>query len=316
MHLVYHSQRTSQGFLAHTRYTSRAMDTLITEDLEAGDGQKLSVVAYAALLDMILRGAIVAGEMVTERQIAGRLGISRTPVREAVRRLEGEGTLERQRSGALVVRPYSLEDFLHALAVRRLLEGEAARLAAGRVPPEVLAAGRERTERLRTVGMSETTRQDDRDFHAAIAEASGNSVLATAISDLRRRTAMFRLGRLPERVDQVCDEHLAILDALARGNGEAARAAMHLHLDNVRGHLLQRLTTLGAPSPVDPSPVDPSTIVSPPAAAQPVTAPVAAAPPATADEGLGSANAGAGNPQDHPRRYGRVLRVRGAARRP
>jgi len=284
------------------------MDTLITEDLDPGDGQKLSVMAYTALLDMILRGAIVAGEAVTERQIAGRLGISRTPVREAVRRMEGEGTLERQRGGALVVRPYSLEEFLHALAVRRLLEGEAARLAAGRLAPEVLAAARARTDRLRSGGMSETTREDDRDFHAAIAEASGNPVLATAISDLRRRTAMFRLGRLPERIDQVCDEHLAILDALARGDGEAARAAVHAHLDNVRGHLLQRLANLGTPTPAQvgalpvpvPTPIAPST----------------AAPAATAREGLGSANAGSGNPQDHPRRYGRVLRVRGATRRP
>lgn len=288
------------------------MDTLITEDLDSSDGQKLSVVAYAALLDMILRGAIVAGEMVTERQIAGRLGISRTPVREAVRRLEGEGTLERQRGGALVVRPYSLEEFLHALAVRRLLEGEAARLAAGRLPPEVLAAARERTDRLRAMGMSGTAHQDDRDFHAAIAEASGNPVLATAISDLRRRTAMFRLGRLPERVDQVCDEHLAILDALAKGDGEAARAAVHAHLDNVRGHLLQRLANLGTPTPLQASVPPP---VAPPSAAPPPVA-SAAAPPATTREGLGSANAGAGHPQDHPRRYGRVLRIRGATRRP
>jgi DNA-binding GntR family transcriptional regulator len=170
--------------------------------------------------------------------------MSRTPVREAVRRLEGEGTLDRQRSGALVVRPYSMEDFLHALAVRRLLEGEAARLAAGKLSPELLQAARERVERLRTNGMSETARQDDRDFHAAIAAASGNPVLATAISDLRRRTAMFRLGRLPERIDRVCDEHLAIVDALASGDGEAARAAMQSHIDNVRAHLLQRLTAI------------------------------------------------------------------------
>jgi len=99
------------------------MDTLVADDLAAGDGQKLSVVAYGALLDMILRGTIAAGEPVTERLIAGRLGMSRTPVREAVRRLEGEGTLERQRGGALVVRPYSMETFLHALAVGLLLEG-------------------------------------------------------------------------------------------------------------------------------------------------------------------------------------------------
>ena len=99
------------------------------------------------------------------------------------------------------------------LAVRRLLEGEAARLAAGKVSREVLDAARERIARLRTEGLGDVARQGDRDFHAAVAEASGNPVLATAISDLRKRTAMFRLGRLPERVDQVCDEHLTIVEA-------------------------------------------------------------------------------------------------------
>ena len=213
------------------------MDGLVPE-------AKLSTVAYGAVLDMILRGAIAPGELVTERQIAARLGMSRTPVREAVRRLEGEGTVERQRSGALIVRPYSMEEFLQALAVRRLLEGEAARLAAGKVSPELLAAARERIARLRRDGLAESARRDDRDFHAAIAEASGNPVLATTISDLRKRTAMFRLGRLPERLDQVCDEHVAILDALASGDGEAARAAMQTHIENVRAFLLQRLTAI------------------------------------------------------------------------
>lgn len=218
-------------------YTNGTMDGLVSDP-------KLSTVAYGAVLEMILRGTIAAGELVTERQIAARLGISRTPVREAIRRLEGEGTLERQRDGALVVRPYSMEDFLHALAVRRLLEGEAARLAAGKMPPEVVAAARERIARLRTEGLGDAARRDDRDFHAAIAQACGNPVLATSIADLRKRTAMFRLGRLPERVDQVCDEHLAILDALQSGDAEAARAAMQAHLDNVRAHLLQRLTAI------------------------------------------------------------------------
>src|SRR3954470_5961595 len=195
------------------RYTTGTMDRLVADP-------KLSTVAYGAVLDMILRGAIAPGELVTERQIAARLGMSRTPVREAVRRLEGEGTLERQRGGALVVRPHSMEEFLHALAVRRLLEGEAARLAAGKMAPELLAAARERIARLRAEGLGESARQDDRDFHASIAAASGNPVLAMAISDLRKRTSMFRLGRLPERLDQVCDEHLAIVEALAGGDGE------------------------------------------------------------------------------------------------
>ncbi|MBV8192812.1 MAG: GntR family transcriptional regulator [Alphaproteobacteria bacterium] len=214
------------------------MDGLTTTD------PKLSAVAYGAVLDMVLSGTIAPGEQVTERQIAAHLGMSRTPVREAVRRLEGEGTLERQRNGALVVRPYSMEEFLHALAVRRLLEGEAARLAAGKVAADVLQAARERIARLRREGLADTARQDDRDFHDAIAQASGNPVLAGTIADLRKRTAMFRLGRLPERLDQVCDEHLAVLDALASGNGAAARMAMQAHIDNVREHLLQRLMAI------------------------------------------------------------------------
>jgi len=230
--------------VAFNRYTSGAMDTLFGDTLDSGDGQKLSGVAYAALLDMILRGSIAAGDLVTERQIAARLGMSRTPVREAVRRLEGEGTLERQRGGALVVKPFSMEEFLHALAVRRLLEGEAARLAAGKMSAEMLDAARQRIAQLRLNGLGEDARQDDRDFHAAIAVASGNPVLATAISDLRRRTAMFRLGRLPERLDQVCEEHLAIVEALATGDGDAARTAVQRHIDNVRAHLLQRLTAI------------------------------------------------------------------------
>src|SRR6266702_1954974 len=139
-------------------YTAGTMDTLVSDDLAAGDGQKLSVVAYGALLAMVLRGA------------SG-----------AVRRLEGEGTLERQRGGALVVRPYSMETFLHALAVRRLLEGEAARLAAGKIAPSVIADARARIARLRDEGLADVARQDDRDFHAAIAAASGNPVLATTI---------------------------------------------------------------------------------------------------------------------------------------
>ncbi len=225
-------------------YTTCTMNPPSSDSLDAGDDRKLSTVAYGALLDMILNGGLAGGEVVSERQIAARLGMSRTPVREAIRRLENEGTLDRQRTGALTVRPYSLEEFLHALAVRRLLEGEAAHLATGRMAPAALAHARERIAELRRNGMADTARQNDRDFHTAIATASGNPVLAASIEDLRKRTAMFRLGRLPDRVDQVCNEHLAILEALESGNGDAARVAMQTHIDNVRRHLLQRLTAI------------------------------------------------------------------------
>src|SRR5258707_12801542 len=73
-------------------YTTGTMDTLVSDDLAASDGQKLSVVAYGALLDMILRGAIAAGEPVTEPLIAVRLGTLAPAPPEPGRRLGGRGT--------------------------------------------------------------------------------------------------------------------------------------------------------------------------------------------------------------------------------
>ena len=77
---------------------------------EPAPEQPLSQQAYEAVLGMLVDGALRPNEVVTERQIAGQLGMSRTPLREAVRRLEGERLLERQRSGTLVVRPLPVEN--------------------------------------------------------------------------------------------------------------------------------------------------------------------------------------------------------------
>ena len=81
----------------------------------------LSELAHKAMMGMLLSGELAPNEVVTERQIALQLGISRTPLREAVRRLEGERFLERQRSGALVVRAMPVEEYMHILNVRRLV---------------------------------------------------------------------------------------------------------------------------------------------------------------------------------------------------
>ena len=74
-----------------------------------------------------------------------------------------------------------------------------------------------------------------------IARASGNPVLLHMIEDLRRRTAMVRFGRLPSRRRDVCAEHLAILDALEKGDGQQAQEVMQDHVNKVRAVVLQRL---------------------------------------------------------------------------
>lgn len=204
----------------------------------------LSELAHKALMGMLLSGELAPNEVVTERQIALQLGISRTPLREAVRRLEGERLLERQRSGALVVRALPIEEYMHILNVRRLVEGEAARLAAGRVPVAELEHLKSRIGEALQLPEDVVTPEfaaSDRDLHALIAAASGNPVLQQVIADLRTRTAMFRFGRLPSRRQAVCAEHLEIIDALIAGDSERARKAMHHHVDQVRLMILARL---------------------------------------------------------------------------
>jgi DNA-binding GntR family transcriptional regulator len=219
-----------------------------TKNPDSGDAHDpdlaLSEVAYKAMMDMLMSGELAPNELITERQIALQLGISRTPLREAVRRLEGARYLERQRSGALVVRALPIEEFMHILNTRRLVEGEAARLAAGRVPITELEQLKSRIGEALKLPEDAVTPEfasSDRDLHALIAEASGNPVLQQIIDDLKMRTSMFKFGRLPVRRKTVCAEHLAIIDALMAGDAERSQKAMQEHVDQVRLMILARL---------------------------------------------------------------------------
>lgn len=204
----------------------------------------LSELAHKAMMGMLLSGELAPNEVVTERQIALQLGISRTPLREAVRRLEGERFLERQRSGALVVRAMPVEEYMHILNVRRLVEGEAARLAAGRVSSAELEQLKSRIGEALKLPEDAITPEfaaSDRDLHGLIAQASGNPVLQQVIDDLKTRTSMFKFGRLPSRRRSVCAEHLEIIEALLAGDGSRAQKAMQDHVDQVRLMILARL---------------------------------------------------------------------------
>jgi DNA-binding GntR family transcriptional regulator len=204
----------------------------------------LSTQAHTAVMGMILRGELAPNEVVTERQIALKLGMSRTPVREAVRRLEGARYLQRQRTGALVVRALPVEEYMHILNVRRLLESESARLAAGKVSAVELNKLKARIGKALKLPEDAVTPEfaaSDRDLHGLIATASGNPVLQQCIEDLKSRTSMFRFGALPNRRKTVCTEHLEIIDALLAGDSGRAERAMRDHIDQVRLTILARL---------------------------------------------------------------------------
>jgi DNA-binding GntR family transcriptional regulator len=202
----------------------------------------LSEVAHRSLMAMLLSGELAPNEVITERQLAEQLKVSRTPLREAIRLLEGAGLLKRQRTGALVVHALNVEEFIHILHVRRILEGEAARLAAGHVPAADLDRMKRRAAELLALPDEAPAPEanDHEDLHTVITQAAGNPVLQETIASLRLRTSMFRLGRLPARRADVVREHLDVVEALAKGDSEAARMAMEHHIDQVRLALLAR----------------------------------------------------------------------------
>jgi DNA-binding GntR family transcriptional regulator len=209
-------------------------------------GQSLSDVAYVRLLDMIRSGELRPNDLIMETHLSRQVHVSRTPLREAIRRLEGEKILERQRSGTLVVKAMSIEDLLHVWQIRHLLEGDAARRAAGQIPDRDLKALRARTISIKNGGnaTAEELRSVGRDLHTLIAQASGNPMLASIIEDFRKRTQLLTIRRVPERIIKVCEEHLAIIDALASGNGEEAKVAMQRHIEGVRAYTLEKLGAL------------------------------------------------------------------------
>jgi DNA-binding GntR family transcriptional regulator len=85
-------------------------------------------------------------------------------------------------------------------------------------------------------------RSVDDELHGAIGAAAGNRRMAAIILSLRRQTQIFDLRSVPERFETTCREHLAILDALASGDGDGAAEAMRTHLDGVRGSIVARLS--------------------------------------------------------------------------
>jgi DNA-binding GntR family transcriptional regulator len=204
------------------------------------DGRSLSERAYDQLLDRMLSGEYPAGTLLQERPLADALQISRTPVREALAKLESEGLVTRHVGRLLIVREIPVQELMQILHVRSILEVEAVALAAGRISASHLATLRATFEGQMQGPLPDNGNHWGADdlLHGAICEASGNAVLAEMVRGLRRRTRMFNLKRMPERFLPGCREHLAIIEALERGDEKLARRAMATHLENTKRSIL------------------------------------------------------------------------------
>jgi DNA-binding GntR family transcriptional regulator len=204
-------------------------------------GTSLAEDTYRRLLAEIAAARMPGGTIVQERRLAAQLGVSRSPLRDALGRLEGQGLLVRDARGVLAVRVVTLQDFLHALDIRVLVEPAAAALACGVLAASELDALERELDLLAADADPEADRvwAFDDALHEAVAAASGNPFILRSVTDMRRLTTIFERQLRLRRSAPGVAEHRSLIDALRRGEAEAARAAMTAHLARVREDVLQ-----------------------------------------------------------------------------
>lgn len=199
--------------------------------------------AHRRIIGMILEGALKPGDALQEASLGEALGISRTPVREAIKRIESEG-LAATEGRFTRVRRLGAAEIEEIFFLRLELEPACARAAAA-APPPGLAETEARICALMQNGPDSESDDVqwtiDSELHEAIACAAGNRSAADVIAGLHRRTCIFDHTQVPDRFLKGCEEHLEILQAVRLGDGEAAEAAMRRHLTRARDAILARL---------------------------------------------------------------------------
>ncbi|MGI5458618.1 GntR family transcriptional regulator [Streptomyces sp. CA-249302] len=187
-----------------------------------------------AIRDDIVAGVYERGSRLTEELLARRYGVSRVPVREALRTLEAEGfVVTRRHAGACVAEPNE-QEAADLLEMRMLLEPLGASRAAQRrteahlkVLRGLVRLGQERARR----GSSEDLRSLGSWFHETLAQASGSPALTSMLTQLRHKIAWMYAVDAPVNPVESWAEHGAIVDAVARGDSERARAVTSLHTE-------------------------------------------------------------------------------------
>ena len=183
---------------------------------------------------MIHQRDFKGGQQIVELRLAEQLGISRTPIRQALMRLEGEGLLQKSGSRHYFVRRVELQEYLHSLKVRELLEAEAAYTATDNVREadiQNVLKNLKEVETLKPYSMIAHW-QSDEEVHGLFIDACPNRVLREVIKSLRA-TKLFEIENLSERLEPDSRQHEAIITALLHKDKEATKAAVELHIKSL-----------------------------------------------------------------------------------
>lgn len=194
----------------------------------------------------ILSGRYARGEILSEVSLAKQLGVSRTPVREAIRRLEQENILQETGRGLLVV-GISQEDMMDMYEIRLQIEGLAARRAAARITDAELSAMRETLDLQRfyvekgAESNSDQIKNLDSQFHEQLYQSSGSKAFCDTLLSLHKKITKFRRASVSKRSRAMksIEEHETIYEALAKHDPEAAANAVREHALRARERIHQ-----------------------------------------------------------------------------
>jgi DNA-binding GntR family transcriptional regulator len=224
------------GRALNTRNEVKVTDISILPDTQpAGTQHNLASLTYKAVSDMIRHRRLKGGQVIVEARLAEALGISRTPLREALQRLEGEGLVRKGDGRNNVVRRVDIGEYLQSLKLRLLIEPEAAVLAIPNIPRRQLIAVRREIHELLDATAYHTDAHwvSDDNLHNLIIDHCANAVMAKVLRELRATTRLFEIDRLKDRLKPDSTEHLVIIEALERGDAEQTRSAVAVHIESL-----------------------------------------------------------------------------------
>lgn len=206
--------------------------------------------AYARMRDQIRDGSLAPGIRLTETDLAARLGVSRTPIRQAIARLEAEGLVTHEpRRGLTVTRP-DHQQVVELYVMREVLEGAAARLAAQHASETEIAAMTELVAKEpEHFGDARALAETNQRLHGLLYLAAHNRYLLRSLEQLAATMALLpSLLTQGGRAEQAHDEHRTILKALRRRDGDAAESAARAHAVAAQRHRLAWMVrTIGVP---------------------------------------------------------------------
>jgi len=212
-------------------------------------GQKV----YRILKTRIIKGNLKPGEKLLENKIAERLGVSRTPVREALRELRAEGFVETSPNRAIIVSTIAFDEILDLLQVRGVLEGLAANIAAKKINPKKIENFNKIINQMKHYTGNDLVSQKsildftrlDIEFHDLILNICGNKWLIQMHNNLKNHIKRFRIRSfsVPGTFSKSLNEHCKILDALKKGDSELAEKLSRIHMENAYKNIFIYETT-------------------------------------------------------------------------